>query len=92
MNLLFKPKFRRDVEKVNNRALLIALQEKLQQIRNASTPSQITGLKLLRSYRSHYRILVKTEKHSYRIGAVIRNDTIWLVRFLSRKTIYLEFP
>lgn len=92
MNLVFKPKFRRDVDKVNNRELLIALQDKINQIKKAEDKSHITGLKLLRGYTHHYRIIVKTVKQSYRIGAMIRKDTISFVRFLPRKIVYKEFP
>jgi len=92
MNIVFKPKFRRDVDKISNRELLIALQDKISLIKNAADSSHITGLKLLRGYTNHYRIIVKTEKLSYRIGAVIRKETISFVRFLPRKIIYREFP
>jgi hypothetical protein len=37
-------------------------------------------------------VKVETPKRKYRIGAIIRNETIWLVRFLPRKKIYKEFP
>ena len=92
MKVIFKPKFRRDVDKINNRELLLALQEKIRQVKNAKTQTQIIGVKLLRGYIRHYRIIVKTEKQNYRIGAVIRGEKIWMVRFLPRKTVYLEFP
>ena len=92
MNLVFKPKFRRDVDKINNRELLIALKDKISQIKKAEDQTNITGLKLLRGYTHHYRIIVKTDKQSYRIGAVIRKNTVSFVRFLPRKIIYTEFP
>ena len=69
-----------------------ALDTKISQIEKAKSIYQITGLKLLRSYKTHYRIKVETHKSKYRIGAIIRNDMIWLVRFSPRKKIYLEFP
>lgn len=92
MILIVKPKFRRDVDKINNRELLIALQQKINQINKAADTSNITGLKLLRGYTHHYRVIVKTNSQSYRIGAVIRKDTIFFVRFLPRKIVYKEFP
>ena len=92
MKIIFKPKFRRDTEKISNIELLLALQEKINQVKKAEDITHITGLKLLRAYTNHYRIIVKTEKESYRIGAIIRGTKIWLVRFLPRKTVYQKFP
>jgi hypothetical protein len=92
MNVIYYPRFKRDIGKVNHRDLLIALREKIQQIEVASDQTNITGLKLLRGYSTHYRIQVKSERHSFRIGAIIRGRNIWLIRFLSRKAIYKEFP
>ena len=77
---------------LSDAVLLIALREKIEQLEKAPDISHITGLKLLRSYKTHYRIKVITDGSSYRIGAVIRGNTIWLVHFLSRKKIYQRFP
>ena len=92
MKIIFKPKFRRDTDKITNLELLLALQEKIKQISKAEDIANITGLKLLRGYTHHYRIIVKNPKDSYRIGAVIRGEKIWLIRFLPRKTVYKKFP
>jgi mRNA interferase RelE/StbE len=92
MDILFKPCFRRDADKLNDRELLIALKNKLEQIKKASTTENITGLKLLRGYSNHFRIIVRSHKDSYRMGVIIRKNKIWLVRFLPRKIIYKKFP
>ena len=92
MRIIVKPAFERDIDKVRNRALLQLLDEKITQIEKAKTTDNITGLKLLRTYKVHYRIKVETGRQQYRIGAVIRGRTIWLVRFLPRKKIYELFP
>ncbi len=92
MVIINNPSFKRDIDNVNNRELLVVLREKIRQIEAAPTIAHITGLKLLRGYSTHYRIHVKTGKLSNRIGAVVRGKTIWLVRFLSRKKIYQKFP
>lgn len=92
MKITVKPRFVRDVNRVRSRLLRAALDEKLDQILAAKTISQITGLKKLRGYTHHFRIYVKTEKLSYRIGAIIRGEMVWLVRFLPRKSIYKKFP
>ena len=79
MKITLKPSFGRDIDRVKSRELLIALGEKIDQILAAKSTEQITGLKLLRGYTHHYRIYVKTEKLSYRIGAVIRGTQASLI-------------
>ena len=92
MRVIIKPPFKRDRDKVNSMSLLEALAAKLKQIEKAQGTENITGLKQLTGYSTLYRIYVKTDRQSYRIGAIIRNNTIWLVRFLPRKKIYQRFP
>ncbi|MDR0794308.1 MAG: hypothetical protein LBE82_13450 [Chitinophagaceae bacterium] len=92
MNIIVKKSFSRDIDKIRSKDLRLALDTKILQIERAKDLSRITGIKQLRGYKTHYRIIVKTEKFSYRIGVVVRNETIWLVRFLSRKTVYRLFP
>jgi len=92
MKVVVKPAFYRDISKLRSRELRQVLDEKITQIEKADGISGITGLKLLRTFKVHYRIKVVTAKYKYRIGAIIRDDTIWLVRFLPRKKIYREFP
>ncbi|MBX2956964.1 MAG: hypothetical protein KF846_12455 [Cyclobacteriaceae bacterium] len=92
MNVFTKGSFHRDVAALSDVALLQALRVKIDQIKAAPDITNITGLKLLRGYRVHYRIYVRADKTSYRIGAIIRGSTVWLVRFLPRRTIYSQFP
>lgn len=92
MKINVKKSFDRDIDRIKDKKLRIALDKKLEQIERAKSIESITSLKLLRGYSHHYRIQVKTEDMSYRIGAVIRKETIWLVRFLPRKIVYKKFP
>ena len=92
MNVIVKGSFDRDADSIRGKELRIALDSKLQQIEKARDISQITGLKLLRNYSHHFRIVVKAGKFSYRIGAIIRNEKVWVIRFLPRKKIYQKFP
>ena len=84
--------FKKDVSHIRHYDLVTSLEEKIKQIESAHDLTHVTGLKLLRGYTSHYRIIIRTEKYSFRIGAIIYGRTICLVRFLSRKKIYKEFP
>ena len=92
MNIIPKGTFDRDTDKVRNKELRIALDNKIGQIIKAKTLSNVTGVILLEGYSHHYRIIVKSKKHSYRIGAIVRGATIWIVRFLPRRIIYKSFP
>lgn len=92
MIIIVKGSFERDINKLRNREIKLALDSKMTQLINAQDPSQITGLKILRRYVNHSRIIVKANRHTYRIGAIARGNRIWLVRFLPRKTIYKKFP
>ncbi len=92
MKIIVKGTFDRDIDKAHSKELRLVLDAKITQIEQAKNLSQVTGVKLLEGYSHHYRILVKSKKHSYRIGAIIRNETVWLIRFLPRRIIYKAFP
>lgn len=92
MKVIIKPSFKRDRDKINNTVLLDSLADKLEQIEKAQTLKNITGLKPLRGYSTCYRIYIKTQRHSFRIGAIVRKNTVWLVRFMPRKKIYQKIP
>ena len=92
MKIIVRAKFDRDTDNIHNSELARALELKILQIERALNVTRITGLKKLRGCTHHYRIKIETTKLSYRIGAIIRGDTIWLDRFLPRKKIYKKFP
>ena len=92
MKIIVKRSFDRDIDRVRDKELRLLLDAKLEQIEKAKGILNITGLKLLRGYTHHYRIIVKSKSLTYRIGAIIREEKIWLVRFLPRKIVYTRFP
>ncbi len=92
MKIIVKGVFDRDVDKVRTKEIRFALDNKISQIEKAKNISQITGIILLRGYSHHYRIIVKSKSYSYRVGAIVRGETIWLVRFLPKKVVYKRFP
>jgi hypothetical protein len=77
---------------VRGKEIRHALDNKNSQIEKAENITHITGVILLEGYSHHYRIIVKSKNYSYRIGAIIRGETIWVVRFLPRKIVYKKFP
>lgn len=50
--------------------------------------SNLTGIKKLKGYQNFYRIQVG----AYRLGFVLEENAIVLVRFLHRREIYRFFP
>ncbi len=92
MNIIFKGSFDRDLDKIRNKDLRNALDDKISQILKAQHLNQITGIKVLRGYTRHYRIIVKSSKLTYRMGVIVRENSIWMVRFLPRKSVYRKFP
>jgi hypothetical protein len=92
MKIVVKGTFDRDADKVRGKEIRHALDNKISQIEKAKNITHVTGVILLEGYSHHFRIIVKSKNYSYRIGAIIRGETIWLVRFLPRRIIYKSFP
>ncbi len=92
MKIVVKGSFNRDVDKARSKEIRHALDNKISQIEKAGDISHITGIILLEGYSHHYRIIVRSQNYSYRIGAIVRGETIWLVRFLPRRIVYKAFP
>ncbi|WP_373513921.1 type II toxin-antitoxin system RelE/ParE family toxin [Persicitalea sp.] len=57
-------------------------------MQSAKTPSDIKNLKKLKGAHNCYRIRVG----EYRIGVIIEGHTVEIIRFLSRKNVYDQFP
>ncbi len=80
--------FDKDVKKlkvvnVKQKILLV-----INEIQNAEKLSDIRNLKKLTGTNNFYRIRLG----EYRIGLVINNEEVELIRFLHRKEVYRYFP
>jgi mRNA interferase RelE/StbE len=80
--------FTKEVEKILDKKLLGSLAATIEQIISAQSISEILNLKKLVGFDVHYRVKVG----NYRIGIVIIENVVVLVRFLHRKDIYKKFP
>lgn len=89
MELIVKGTFDRDITSYTNRHLLEMVQEAFENIKNAKSISQIQNLVKLREYKIFYRIQIAND---YRMGIIIRKNTVWAIRFGHRNTIYKYFP
>ncbi|MBV5310495.1 type II toxin-antitoxin system RelE/ParE family toxin [Chromatium okenii] len=89
MQLIYTQSFNRDLDKIMHLPvvkqrlahLLISLQQ-------ATSLTELNGVKKLQGYDSYYRIRVG----NYRLGLKQTEDHIEVVRFLHRKDIYRLFP
>jgi len=80
--------FEKDTDKIKDKKILSLIADCIENIQDANKVNDINQLKKLQGYNSHYRIKIK----DYRIGLIIENNVIELVRFLHRKEIYRYFP
>ncbi|MBS1550891.1 MAG: type II toxin-antitoxin system RelE/ParE family toxin [Bacteroidetes bacterium] len=80
--------FEKDTDKIRDKKILNLIADCIENIQKAIKIEEINHLKKLQGYNSHYRIKIK----DYRIGLIIENNVIELVRFLHRKEIYRYFP
>ena len=80
--------FEKDTNKIKDKKILNLIADCIENIQKVKNIGDISHLKKLQGYNSHYRIKIK----DYRIGLVIENNVIEFVRFLHRKEIYRYFP
>ena len=80
--------FNKDISKLQDKKLLLAIREALQLIESSSSLNDIPHLKKLAGTSGHFRIRIS----EYRMGIFVENNTVTIVRFLHRKEIYRYFP
>jgi mRNA interferase RelE/StbE len=84
----FRTSFTKDLEAIKDKGLLKRVKEAIETIENAGSLVDLPGLKKLKGRKNYFRQRVG----DYRLGLVLEEDTIVLVRFLNRKDIYKYFP
>jgi mRNA-degrading endonuclease RelE of RelBE toxin-antitoxin system len=87
MELKYKGQFNRDID-IDNSKVLNAVKDAVINVKKAVNISKINNLKKLKKYAVHYRIKIA---ENYRIGLIIRKNTVWFVRFGHRNTFYKYF-
>jgi mRNA interferase RelE/StbE len=88
MNYEFEKLFVRDFRKLKSKALAKAILGCIEQVSNASTIHDIENLKKLTGYKDAYRI----RTGDFRIGVIVREETVIFAAFAHRKEIYKKFP
>lgn len=92
MELRFKPRFWKDINKVkNDKEVVTALGKIFNQVEKAKKTDEITNIVKLKKYESRFRIkLLFDKRRDYRIGLYIHGNTVWFARFLHRRKVYSE--
>lgn len=88
MKVVFRRSFAKDLKKIRRKALLQEIQTIIEQIEQSSTLFDLPNVKHLTSAGSYFRIRMG----DYRLGLVMEEDTVIVVRFLHRRDIYRYFP
>ena len=88
MELRFSGQFQKDIAHRNKKISEI-IKKAILDVWKALSPQQIPNMKKLRDYDTHYRISLG----DYRIGIIIRKNTVWFTRFGQRNLFYKKlFP
>lgn len=88
MKVEFRESFVKDLRAIKDKKLLAKLRETIESLESATNLLDIHNIKKLRVGKSYYRIRIG----EYRVGFVVEDDSLVLVRLLSRKDIYRFFP
>jgi len=84
----FKKSFLRDLKRIKEARVKERLREIVETIENAKCLQDIGNLDKLKYGDHYYRIRIG----DYRLGLILEDDTVILVRFLHRKDLYRYFP
>lgn len=88
MKTEFRASFGKDLKAIKDKGLLERVKEAIEAIEHASSFAELPSLKKLKGSKNYFRQRVG----DYRLGLVLEEDTVVLVRFLNRKDIYKYFP
>jgi len=84
----FKKSFLRDLRRLKDNVIRARVKEAINIAEEMMGIYEINDLKKLRYGDIYYRIRVK----DYRLGLILKGDTLLFVRCLHRKDIYKYFP
>ena len=88
MEVEFLEKFSRDLDRLNDLSIKIAVRKIIASIQHVETLSQIPNIKKLKGFKSAYRIRVS----DFRIGIFVEGGIVQFARIVHRKDIYKIFP
>lgn len=80
--------FEKDVKKINNKSISQKISAVINEFQGAEKLSEIKNLKKLKGSKYFYRVRMG----DYRIGLIIIEKEVELIRILHRKDVYKYFP
>ncbi len=90
MKTEFKDSFLKDIRIVKNKKLRLRLEHFILAVETAEDLSKIPNLKKLKRQKKNF--YYRSRIGNYRVGLIIKENTVVFVRFLNRKEIYRYFP
>lgn len=88
MKIKYKRQFSKDLDELPTIELKAEVAAVIRTVEAAASLSDVTNVKKLKGYKTAYRIRVG----DFRIGLVVENNEVSLVRVINRRDIYRLFP
>ncbi len=90
MKVEFKTTFLSDLRKIQNEKVVFLVKEIIDELLLSNDLRKIKNLKKLAGSDNAFRIRIRVRQ--YRVGLIVEDHIIILVRILNRKDIYKFFP
>ncbi len=90
MKTEFKNSFLKDIRTIKDKDLRYRLEQFIVAVETIDNPIDIPNLKKIKGQKSNF--YYRSRIGNYRVGLIIKQDTVVFVRFLNRKEIYRYFP
>jgi len=89
MIITYHSKFKKDIRKINDKKLKKSLLNKIQEMKEAFSMENLSGVEKMSGHSTAYRIRIG----NYRLGFYLENnESLQLKRFVKRNDIYKVFP
>ncbi|WP_028891734.1 type II toxin-antitoxin system RelE/ParE family toxin [Tenacibaculum sp. 47A_GOM-205m] len=88
MNIIYSRLALKDVKKVKDEKLKLALLELINDLKRAENLLDVNGIKKMSGHPDAYRIRIG----DYRLGVYCSNNEVTIARFVKRNDIYKLFP
>jgi mRNA interferase RelE/StbE len=88
MKIEVQKSFEKDIAKLKDKTAATAVLKLIDELENCESLSEILHLKKMTGKGNYYRIRIG----DYRLGLKLSEQTLILLRFMSRKDIYKYFP
>ena len=88
MKVEFRSSFARDLKRIRDQSVKRRIKATMEQIEEVDTLRKVSGVRKLSISGNYYRIRIG----DYRLGLLLKEDTVVFIRCLPRRDIYHYFP